>query len=231
MGSLDLHARGLDDELLDAFPALGELDASSLTALARAGTAVTMEAGALVFEAGQRCDRYLLVRSGSVRVHLLDGDGHEVVLYRLGRGETCVLSTAAALAGRPHAAYAVAETATAVTSIQLRDFEAFLAQSSGFRRFVFASHARRLLDLMQVMSSVAFQRIDLRLAHCLLERADAQGVVHMTHAEIAVEMGTAREVVSRNLKRLEEKGCLKLGRRAMSLDAAALTRFANGEAG
>jgi CRP/FNR family transcriptional regulator len=217
------------DDLLEAFPALAELHASEYASLIATGEQVTLEAGATVFEAGQHCDGYLLVNRGSIRVHLIDEEGHEVVLYRLGPGDTCVLSTASALGGQPHAAYAVAETKTAATTMPLRDFEALVTHSAAFRRFVFASHARRLRDVMQVLSNVAFQRIDVRLAHCLLERADARGIVHLTHAAIAIEMGTAREVISRNLKRFERMGYLKLGRQAMRLDAAALTRFAGGE--
>lgn len=217
-------------DLFRAFPALADLDGSASRHLQQAGQAVMLDAGTLVFEAGQECRNYWLIQAGSVRVHLLDANGHEIVLYRLGRGETCILTTAALLGQTPHLAYAVTEAPTAATGIASQAFEALIAQSAGFRRFVFAAHAGRIADLLQVVSDVAFTRVQTRLARCLLRQADVLGQVAKTHEALAVEIGTAREVVSRNLKGLERRGCLRLGQGAITIiDAALLDDLANGE--
>ncbi len=210
-------------DLFDAFPALADLGAGGRAALIRGCDALPLPAGARVFEAGQRCERYLMLRAGSVRVHLLDQDGHEIVLYRLGRGDTCILTTAALLGAMPYGAYAVTETPTEATGLSAALFDTLLADEARFRRFVFAAHARRILDLMGVIADVAFTRIPVRLAHCLTRRAGPQGRVAMTHEAIAVEIGTAREVVSRNLKVLERAGALRLGQGVVTIiDASRL---------
>ena len=209
-------------DLLRAFPALADLDGPASDALRQAGRALQLDAGTLIFEAGQECRQYLLIQAGSVRVHLLDPDGHEIVLYRLGRGETCILTTAALLGRMPYTACAVTEAPTTATGIASQVFESLVARSAEFRRFVFAAHAGRIAALMQVVSDVAFTRIPARLARCLLQRADALGNVAMTHEALAIEIGTAREVVSRNLKSLERQGCVRLGQGAVTIVAAEL---------
>lgn len=216
-------------DLLGAFPALADLDGPVLKTLTEAGHLLTLNAGALVFEVGQECRHYLLIQTGSVRVHLLDPDGHEVVLYRLSPGETCILTTAALLGHTPYMAYAITEAPTTAIGVGATVFDTLVAQSATFRRFVFATHANRIADLMQVVSDVAFIRIQVRLARCLLQRTDARGCVAMTHEAIAVEIGTAREVVSRNLKSLEREGCLRLGQGAMMIvNAGRLAAHAEG---
>lgn len=84
-------------DLLCAFPALADLDGPASDALRQARRTLALDAGTPVFEAGQECRQYLLIQAGSVRVHFHDSDGHKIVLYRLGRGETCILTTAALL--------------------------------------------------------------------------------------------------------------------------------------
>lgn len=214
-------------DILCAFPALADLDGPASDALRQARRTLALDAGTPVFEAGQECRQYLLIQAGSVRMHLLDSDGHEIVLYRLGRGETYILTTAALFGRTSYTAYAVTEAPTTATGIASRAFESLVARSAGFRRFVFAAHAGRIADLMQVVSDVAFTRIQVRLARCLLRRADALGRVAMTHEAIATGIGTAREVVSRNLKSLVRQGCLRLGQGTMTiLDAGLLTSLA-----
>ena len=81
-----------------------------------------------------------------------------------------------------------------------------------FRRFVFTNLGNRIADVIARMEEVAFRPIERRLATCLLARADEAGTISITHQEIAVELGTVREVVSRQLKRLESSGLVALGR-------------------
>ena len=196
--------------IIDAVPGLADVEPAARTIL-DSSVSIDLVIGSLVFEAGQDCRQYLLIESGIVRVHLLDPDGHEIVLYRIGPGETCILTTAALLGDTPYAAYAVTETDTRALVVPKIAFESLMAQSAAFRRFVFATHGARIVDLMRVVSNVAFTRIQVRLARCLLERANAHGAVALTHEAIGVEIGTAREVVSRNLKTLERQGCVSLG--------------------
>jgi CRP/FNR family transcriptional regulator, anaerobic regulatory protein len=215
--------------LLHAFPAVASLDEQSREMIVSSSPVTELDSGTLVFEIGQVCQRFLLVIEGSVRVHLLDPDGHEIVLYRVRPGETCVLTTAALLGSNPYAAFAVAETRTLAAGIPMNVFSSLMKRSEPFRRFVFSGHSQRIVELMQVVSDVAFTRIQVRLARCLIEREDSTGRVAMTHDAIAIELGTAREVVSRNLKHLENEGCIEMFQGYLRIrDRKKLADFATG---
>lgn len=199
-------------------------DAATLRSKTRS---VLLPAGHRVFEAGLPCEAYVLVRSGRVRVHQLGPDGHEIVLYRLGPGDTCILNTVALLTGQPHAACAITEGPVQALLLSPRDFDAMVATSAGFRAFVFREHAVRIVGLMRLVQAVAFEAIGRRLAERLLDLARGHDRLAITHAELAVELGTAREVVSRKLKEFQGFGWLRTAKGAIViLERGALERAA-----
>jgi CRP/FNR family transcriptional regulator len=173
---------------------------------------VTLPAGKTVYRAGDRPRNYILVIEGCVRVQEVTESGNEILLYRVGAGEPCVLTTTCLLGGDEYPAEGVTERDTRAVIIPEAIFEEGVNTSPGFRQFVFSSYGRRLSELMVLVQSVAFDRMDVRLARVLLNNADAARVVARTHQELAAEIGTAREVVSRQLKSLERRGWLKLHR-------------------
>lgn len=206
------------------------LEAAAIDILATATGNVTLKAGMEVFEIGVPCRVYTFVRSGRVRVHQLDQGGGEIVLYRLGPGDTCVLNTASLLADEGYAAYATTETMVEAVTLSATGFVSLLAVSDAFRQFVFRSHGERISALMQVIRDVAFARIDVRLARRILTIAESHTRIEITHAELARELGTAREVVSRNLEKLERDGLLMLGKgRIAIVDRRALVERAGSE--
>ncbi len=217
-------------DLIAAFPALAALEPGPAELFRSACRFLQIPAGTVVFEAGQTCERYLLVTEGSVRVHLLDIGGHEIILYRIGRGETCILTTAALLGTDAYAAYALTERPTKAAGVSPADFDRLIAESAIFRRLVFASYGERIVDLMRVVSSVAFTSIQVRLARCLLALADEEGCVQLTHERLAMELGTAREVISRTLKLFARDNFIQAGQGSIRvLDHQALARIAEGE--
>ncbi len=209
-----------------AFPSLDALDAASRDLLFRAARRVSVPAGAAVFRPGNPCESYVFVIDGTVRVQQVAEDGREIVLYRLERGETCVLTTACLLAREDYAAEALAETAVEAAILPGGVFRELLHRSAPFRDFVFATFGMRIVDFMQVIEEVAFRRIDLRLARRLLERSGGADRLALTHQELAVELGTAREVVSRQLKEFERRGWVGLGRGHVAIrDRGAIEAF------
>jgi CRP/FNR family transcriptional regulator, anaerobic regulatory protein len=213
---------------MDAFPALRALDEAGREIVASARV-VELPAGTTVFRHGDRCQNYLLMLSGSVRVQKGSEGGREIVLYRVEAGEGCVLTTSCLLAHEHYPAEGVTETDARALAIPAERFEEGLALSPGFRNFVFASYGRRIADLIVLVEEVAFGRIDCRLAHWLLEHTGADGGIAHTHQELATELGTAREVVSRQLKEFERRGWVKLHRgRIDLLNRAALARLNSG---
>jgi CRP/FNR family transcriptional regulator len=180
-----------------------------------------------LFQDGDACQRYLLVLDGSVRVQKVSSNGREITLYRVGHGETCVLTTTCLLANRPYPAVGVAETEVRAIALDARLFQELLGESPVFRQFVFSIYARRIADLIELVEAVAFARMDVRLAALLLASAAEDDAVNATHHELAAELGSAREVVSRLLKDFEQRGLVSLQRARIGLlDRRGLAEFA-----
>lgn len=192
------------------FPALKALDDAAWMALRHAAHVLTLPAGTFAFRAGDACENYLLVLDGSVRVQKLAENGREITLYRLEGGDACVLTTSCLLAHERYPAEGVAETDVIAAAIPRPTFLHALDHSPGFRRFVFTGYGERLSDLILLVEEVAFGRIDSRLATRLLALAGESDMVETTHQELAAELGTAREVVSRQLKDFERRGLVRL---------------------
>lgn len=212
---------------IDEFPALGPVAPELRERLAREARVVEVPAGTTVFGPGREPDNLLLVLSGSVRVQQLSAGGRQIVLYRVTAGESCVMTTACLMAHEPYSAEAVTETDCRAVLVPRALFDTALARSEPFRRFVFESYAHRLTALFKLLDEVAFQRVDIRLAHRLLALAGAGDSLKATHQSLAEEIGTAREVVSRQLQELQRRGLIELGRGAVGIrDREALRQLA-----
>jgi CRP/FNR family transcriptional regulator len=193
-------------------PALVDIDEATLGKLDRLSQPVTAPAGTRLFGEGSPCQAYLIVLKGTVRVQKVGENGREIVLYRVEAGETCVVTTACLMSQADYDAEGIAETDIEARALPMGGFKELLAQSAAFRDFVFKAYATRISSLLMLIEEVAFGRIDQRLAACLVERSQATGEIEATHQDLAVELGTAREVVSRQLKEFERQGFVKLGR-------------------
>jgi len=208
---------------LDAFPALAGLEPEAMELLRSGGARVAVPRGTVLFQIGSLCRNFLMMIDGSVRVQMTSETGREIVLYRVTRGNTCILTTACLMARADYSAEGVAETELDAIALGAQPFHELLARSAVFRDFIFASFGNRLQAMMLLVEEVAFGRIDLRLARFLVEHRDAQGGLDTTHQALAVELGTAREVVSRQLKEFERRGLVELSRgRVTVLNAEAL---------
>lgn len=187
---------------------------------------VRVPAGTLIFGSGKAPENLLLLLEGTVRVQQVGENGREIVLYHVHAGESCVLTTACLLAYEDYTAEGIAETDLEAVAIPRAAFDELIARSPEFRRFVFTAYARRITDLFVVIQEVAFGRVDLRLAQKLLDLADGGGGVHRTHQSLATEVGTAREVISRQLHEFQRRGWVTATRGEVRLaDRAALEAF------
>ena len=163
---------------------------------------------------------------GSVRVQMLADTGREIVLYRVRSGESCVLTTACLMGDEAYSAEGVVEEPTRAVILPRPVFDEFLATSDGFRRFVFAGFGHRVAEILATMQDAVFHRVDARLARHLAARAE-DGPLLATHRDLAAELGTAREVVSRHLKAFEKRGLVRLGRGTVAvIDRPGLARLA-----
>ncbi len=202
---------------ISRFEGLDGLDERLKRKLTAQSRIVTLKKGARVFGPGAQADRLLLLLEGTVRVQQHSEGGREIVLYRVQAGESCVLSTATLLAYDAHAAEGVAETDLRAAAIPRMVFDDLVATSREFREFVFKSYSRRIRDLFFVIDELAFRRVDIRLAQRLLDLMDAEGCLKATHQQLAAELGTAREVISRQLQEFQRRGWVKLARGAVKI--------------
>lgn len=211
----------------ERFPGLGGLSPAVSDLLDRTARSATFRQGTLIFGPGKPAENLLLMVSGTVRVQQLSEAGREIVLYRIHSGESCVLTTACLLAFEDYSAEGIAETDIEAILIPREAFDEMMSVSKEFRAFVFEAYSKRITDLFMVIEEIAFRRMDIRVAQKLLELQNADGVLHLTHQQLAVELGTAREVISRQLKEFERRGWLSLSRGQIDLrDTHAIQRLA-----
>ena len=206
---------------------LPQLDEKARALIIARARMMVLKTGHTVFSPGDACEHYFIVVAGTVRVAVTTAGGREIVLYRVGPTEACVLTTAC-LMGRTHYD-AEARTESDVEAIMLprAALEELLAVSPAFRQFVFSAFGERLHGLIALVQEIAVRQVDKRLARHLASHA-AHGAVETTHQALASELGTAREVVTRLLNHFAEKGWVTLERgRIMVVQAAALERYAD----
>ena len=175
-------------------------------------------------------DSLLFLFEGTIRVSQTSENGRDIVLYRVDAGESCVLTTACMLAEEAYNAEGIAETDITVIILPKIAFDDLVAEEPAFRKFVFAAYSRRLIDLLRVVEDVAFGRIDVRLADRLLALVAGDIEISATHAQIASELGTAREVISRVLHDFQKRGLIAQSRgRIAIVDKPALRALADSD--
>ena len=201
----------------------GEAGINSLMASAKR---VELSAGQQVFYPGAVCEQYLLVLEGSVKAQIISEGGREMLLYKVGAGDSCVLTTSCLLSGDNYPAEGIAETDVLAFSISSHAFYRCIERSAFFREFVFKKFSARLSGIIALLEDVTFSAIDTRLSKALL--AEKSDVITLTHQELATKLGSAREVISRHLKRFEAYGWVSLNRGTVTiLNANALLNVAS----
>ncbi|KAA1191897.1 Crp/Fnr family transcriptional regulator [Pseudohalioglobus sediminis] len=184
---------------------------------------VSVDAGAMLFRQGESCDHYYIVSEGEIKVFARSPRGREVVLYRVRPGDICILTTSCILSGSRYPAEAIVESSVTAVAIPKSDFNELMAQSEAFRTFVLESFGQRLSGLISLIEQVTLESIEYRLAQYLLLHADENDVVSSTQEGIALEIGSAREVISRHLREFSNLGWTQVSRgRVKVIDRAAL---------
>lgn len=213
----------------DTAPGLSDLAPESRARLDRL-TPQAVPAGAVLFHPGDSVQGFVVVLSGRVDVFLTSPGGREILLYAVEPGQSCIQSTLGLLGGDRYSGRAVTRNAARIVLIPRATFLPLMDADPAFRDFVFRAFAQRVQSMMALVESVAFDRVEARLARFLLDRAE-QGHLAATHAEIATAIGSAREVVSRKLDALARQGALRLGRGAVEiLDPEAIRRLSDAPA-
>ena len=209
------------------FPEFLQTNDAVVRQLMDSAVLVSFQLGQQLFYPGKSCEHYLLMLSGSIKTQILSADGREVLLYHVQAGDSCVLTTSCLLGGNDYPAEGYTETEVTAFAIPGNVFHRCLDHSNFFREFVFRNFSSRLSDVIKRMGDLSFGSIDQKLARVLL--ASGEKSIMKTHNELALEMGSVREVVSRHLKRFESLGWLNLQRGSIELvDPHALRKIMAG---
>jgi len=213
-------------EVRELYPALAGLDDATLGSVLEHAQVVQLPAGTSLFGEGSPCRQFPLVLEGSIRVAKAS-EGRELQLYRVTPGESCVLTGGCLVGGRDYPANGVVERDARLVVLPKPVFDQLLGSHAPFRQYVFSLFAERLTDLMALVEAVAFHKLDRRLAAALLGRGR---IVALTHQQLADELGSVREIVTRVLRGFADQGWVQSSRGAIEvLDAVALRRVAEGQ--
>lgn len=214
----------IKERLLQQYPMLGELPAGERDSLLASASVMHVPAGTVMFDENQPCQGFPLLLSGSIRVIKAAPNGRELQLYRVRQGESCILTSSCLLGHTRYQARGISEEALEMVLLPAASFHTLFGNHEAFRNYVFLLFSERLTDLMQLVSAVAFQKLDQRLARLIVNKPNP---IFTTHQALADELGSAREIVSRLLKGFAEQGWVKLGREQIEItDTAALKKFA-----
>lgn len=200
------------NELIETYPAIKEAGAELQEQLKQFAILKKIPAGEFIFIEKDNCTFFALLLSGRVRVFKEGESGREVTLYRFEKGESCILTVSCILSDSLYPAIAVAEEDSEAFLIPANVFREWISRFDPWRKYVFEILAKRLSSVIMVVEEVAFHRVDSRIAELLVNSAATEGIVSLTHQQIAAEIGTSREVVTRILKDLEHEKLISSGR-------------------
>lgn len=199
-------------------PFLSDSNARLAQAFRAQATCMSLPAGTTIFETGDRCSTFAILITGQVRVFTIGETGREITLYRFERGESCILTTSCILGIQHFPAIATVEQDVSAYVIPDSVFQEWINEFQPWRTYIFQLLARRLATVMAVLDEVAFRRMDVRIAEFLLHRISLeQHTLHLTHQQIAIELGTSREVVSRILADFADSDLVQLARGTITI--------------
>lgn len=187
--------------------------------LYKIGIAKTFNEGEVILHENAYIKSIPIVTSGSVRVMRTDEDGREILLYYINAGESCIMSFLGGMHHDTSKVKAVAEEKTEILFIPIDKVQELIKEYPEWLDYIFRLYHKRFEELLEVVNAVAFKKMDERLLDFIKKKCEMSKshTLYVTHEQLAAELGTARVVVSRLLKQMEEQGLVKLGRNKITL--------------
>lgn len=210
MESLDI------DQLKVLFP---QFEQELLDALEANGTVKVFQPDELLMRTGQYFKSTVLILDGLVKLYREDDEGGEFFMYHLESGNACALSMICATKNETSTVLAKAITETTVLMVPLHLMDQWMKQYRSWYYFVLETYRTRFEELLQTIDQIAFRALDERLEFYLKknQRALKTNMLNISHQEIANELNSSREVISRLLKKMEQKGMVALNRNQIEL--------------
>ncbi|MBK6640299.1 MAG: Crp/Fnr family transcriptional regulator [Bacteroidetes bacterium] len=194
-----------EKELLDELQAIGK--------------PVNVKAGDVIMDTGQYIKFIPLLLSGSIKIIRQDDTDGEILLYYVGSNETCAMSLTCCMAHQKSRIRAIAEEDTEMITVPVEKMDEWMIKYESWKNFVMQTYNARFDELLRTIDSIAFQKVDERLENYLKSKAELteSKLLVVSHQQIAEELNSSREVISRLLKHLEKNGKIKLGRNKIEL--------------
>lgn len=187
--------------------------------IARIGIVREVPAGETLIRSGQFLKFTMLVAEGRIRIYREGETGGEIFMYDLEPGSACALSMICAASAKESQVMGKAETDAVVIMLPIGEMENLMREYKSWYRFVVESYRTRFEELLEVLDSVAFHNMDERLQHYLAKQSATTGssALKLTHQEIAADLNSSREVISRLLKKMEQRGLVQLNRNVIEI--------------
>jgi CRP/FNR family transcriptional regulator, anaerobic regulatory protein len=183
------------------------------------GIAKTFAEGDIILNENAYIQAIPIVTSGSIRVMRTDEDGREILLYYIKAGESCIMSFLGGMHHDTSKVKAIAEEETEILFIPVDKVSLLIKEYPEWLDYIFRLYHKRFEELLEVVNAVAFKKMDERLLNFIKKKCELSksNTLYLTHEQLANELGTARVVVSRLLKQMEDEGLVKLGRNKITL--------------
>jgi CRP/FNR family transcriptional regulator len=183
------------------------------------GKPVNVKAGDIIMDTGQYIKSIPLLLSGSIKIIRQDDTDGEILLYYVGSNETCAMSLTCCMAHQKSRIRAIAEEDTEMITVPVEKMDEWMIKYESWKNFVMQTYNARFDELLRTIDSIAFQKVDERLENYLKSKGELteSKLLVVSHQQIAEELNSSREVISRLLKHLEKNGKIKLGRNKIEL--------------
>lgn len=201
------------DILINTFEFLNKLDAKKLDEVIKNIHINSYSLGTVILQEGNACDNMVFILEGAIRVYKLSPEGREITLYHIGKGETCIILNTCILENSNYPAIAEVEEEARLAIVSSKYFNELIFPEPAYQKYIFNILSKRLTEMLLIVDEVVFKHMDTRIATFLYDKVMKNGNrLDITHEKISMELGTAREVVSRILKDFEKQNILTLSR-------------------
>ena len=179
----------------------------------------SFRAGDVIMRTGQYIKSTALVLEGQIKIYRENQDGGEFLMYYLGPGQACAVSMICAIQSQTSEIMAIAEEDTEVLMIPVQMMDDLMNKYKSWYQFVIQTYRGRFDELLSVVDNIAFHNMDERLEFYLKRHADKSGkkIMEVSHQQIADDLNSSREVISRLLKKMEQRNLVKLHRNMIEL--------------
>lgn len=202
----------MEKSVFDRFPFYGEMKPADTDLLKNSVVRRELGKGQIMMGDNSRCTGIPMVLRGRLRLFRISDKGREMTLYHIREGELCIMAGVCAMGDVEYDFSIEAERDSVLAVIPPDTFKELLYRSAPFKVYVFNALAHKLIQSIETIEMLLFESIEERIMTYLQHNANADNEVKATHEKLAVELGSSREVITRQLKKMAEKGLIELKR-------------------